>query len=158
MAKDDVDGFVVDMKMLASILGHNDNLIMEKFKDIFPDPKIEAALIAMDDFAVMQTKAKQLVQINKPAHSTNAASTALLVHTPTDSPDKGKSSQPKSNQHQLAPINLPQEQQNRSGGDFNNGKRGRGRGNDRSNRGCGGYGNSDNRYDNQDRGGGRGQG
>ena len=44
MAKDDVDAFVVDMKMLASILGHNDDLIMEKFKDIFPDPNIEAAL------------------------------------------------------------------------------------------------------------------
>ena len=126
MAKDDVDAFVVDMKMLASILGQNDDLIMEKFKDIFPDPNIEAALIAMDDFAAMQTKAKQLVQIYKPTHSTNAASAALLVHTPTDSPDKGKSSQPKSNQHQLAPINPPQEQQNRSGGDFNNGKRGRG--------------------------------
>ena len=54
-------------------LGHNDDLIMEKFKDIFPDPNIEAALIAMDDFVAMQTKAKQLVQIYKPAHSTNAA-------------------------------------------------------------------------------------
>ena len=158
MAKDDVDAFVVDMKMLASILGHNDDLIMEKFKDIFPDPNIEAALIAMDDFAAMQTKAKQLVQIYKPAHSTNAASVALLAHTPTDSPEKGKSSEPKSNQHQLAPINPPQEQQNRSGGDFNNGKRGRGRGNDHSNRGRGGYGNSDNRYENQERGGGRSQG
>ena len=158
MAKDDVDAFVVDMKMLASILGHNDDLIMEKFKDIFPDPNIEAALIAMDNFAAMQTKAKQLVQIYKPTHSTNAASAALLVHTPTDSPDKGKSSQPKSNQHQLAPIDPPQEQQNRSGGDFNSGKRGRGRGNDHSNRGRGGYGNSDNRYENQDQGGGRGQG
>ena len=94
------------------------------------------------------------MQIYKPTHSTNAASAALLVHTPTDSPDK--CSQPKSNQHQLAPIDPPQEQQNRSGGDFNSGKRGRD--NDRSNRGCGGYGNSDNRYENQDRGGGRGQG
>ena len=35
MMKDDVDAFVVDMKMLASILGHNDEMIMEKFKDIF---------------------------------------------------------------------------------------------------------------------------
>ena len=51
MTKDDVDSFVVDMKTLASILGHNDEIIMEKFKDIFPDPNIEAALIAMDDFA-----------------------------------------------------------------------------------------------------------
>ena len=62
MTKDDVDAFVVDMKMLASILGHNEDVIMEKFKDIFPDPNIEAALIAMDDFAAMQAKAKQLVQ------------------------------------------------------------------------------------------------
>ena len=118
MAKDDVDAFVVDMKMLASILGHNDDLIMEKFKDIFPDPNIEAALIAMDDFEAMQTKAKQLVQIYKPAHSTNAASAAILVHTPTDSPKKGKNSRHKSNQHQLAPINPPQEQQNRAEGEF----------------------------------------
>ena len=81
---------------------------MEKFKDIFPDPNIEAALIAMDDFAAMQTKAKQLVQIYKPAHSTNAASAAILVHTPTDPPpEKEKNSQHKSNQHQLAPINPP---------------------------------------------------
>ena len=40
MTKDDVDTFVVDMKMLASILGHNDDVITEKFKDIFPDPKV----------------------------------------------------------------------------------------------------------------------
>ena len=65
MTKDDVDSFVVDMKTLASILGHNDDVIMEKFKDVFPDPNIEAALIAMDDFAAMQTKAKQLVHIYK---------------------------------------------------------------------------------------------
>ena len=31
MTKDDVDSFVVDMKTLASILGHNDDVIMEKF-------------------------------------------------------------------------------------------------------------------------------
>ena len=35
MTKDDVDSFVVDMKTLASILGHNDDVITEKFKDIF---------------------------------------------------------------------------------------------------------------------------
>ena len=39
MTKDDIDSFVVDMKTLASILGHNDDVITEKFKDIFPDPK-----------------------------------------------------------------------------------------------------------------------
>ena len=104
MTKDDVDAFVVDMKMLASILGHNDDMIMEKFKDIFPDPNIEATLITMDDFAAMQMKAKQLVQIYKPGHNTNVASAAILVHTPNDSPEKGKNSQHKSNQHQLAPI------------------------------------------------------
>ena len=53
MTKDNVDTFVVHMKMLASILGHKEDVIMEKFKDIFPDPNIEAALIAMDDFAAM---------------------------------------------------------------------------------------------------------
>ena len=63
MTKDDIDAFVVDMKMLASILGHQDDVVMEKFKDIFLDPNIEAALIAMDNFAAMQTEVKQLVQI-----------------------------------------------------------------------------------------------
>ena len=81
MTKDDVDSFVVDMKTLASILGHNDDVIMEKFKDVFPDPNIEAALIAMDDFGAMQTKAKQLVHIYKPAHDSPMASAATLVHT-----------------------------------------------------------------------------
>ena len=122
MTKDDVDAFVMDMKMLACILGHNDEMIMEKFKDIFPDPNIEAALIAMDDFTAMQTKAKQLVQIYKPAHSTNIASAAILVHTPNDSPEKGKGSQNKSNQHQLAPISPPHEQNNRAGGEYNSGQ------------------------------------
>ena len=100
MTKDDIDAFIVDMKMLTSILGHNDDVIMEKFKDIFPDPNIEAALIAMNDFADMQTKAKQLVQIYKPAHDSPMASAATLVHTAGSTPTKGKSSQPKSNQHQ----------------------------------------------------------
>ena len=65
MSKDDVDAFVVNMKMLASILGHNDEAIKEKFKDIFPEKNIEAALVAMDDFPEMQAKAKQLVMIYK---------------------------------------------------------------------------------------------
>ena len=95
MTKDDVDTFIVDMKMLASILGHNDDVITEKFKDIFPDPNIEAALIAMDDFVAMQTKAKQLVQIYKPAHDSTMASAAILVHTAGNTPTKSKSSQPK---------------------------------------------------------------
>ena len=95
MTKDDVDSFVVDMKTLASILGHNDDVLMEKFKDVFPDLSIEAALIAMDDFAAMQTKAKQLVHIYKPAHDSPMASAAILVHTVDKTTTKGKSSQPK---------------------------------------------------------------
>ena len=54
---------------------------MEKFKDIFPDPNIEAALIAMEDFGAMQAKAKQLVQIYKPTHINSMASATLLAHT-----------------------------------------------------------------------------
>ena len=158
MTKDDVDSFVVDMKTLASILGHNDDVIMEKFKDIFPDPNIEAALIAMDDFAAMQTKAKQLVHIYKPAHDSPMASAAILVHTEDNTATKSKSSQPKSNQHQLAPINQPQENPNTGDGDYNGGQCGRGRGHDRGTHGHGSGGNSNNRYDHQERGAGRGQG
>ena len=111
MTKDDLDAFVADMKMLASILGHNDEVIIEKFKDVFPDPNIEAALIAMDDFAAMQTKAKQLVQIYKPAHDSPMASATKLVHMAENTSAKGKQSQVKSNQHQLAPINKPKHNQ-----------------------------------------------
>ena len=93
MTKDDVDSFVVAMKTLASILGHNDDVIMEKFKDVFPDPNIEVALIAIDDFAAMQTKAKQLVHIYKPAHDSPMASAAILVHTEDNTATKSKSSQ-----------------------------------------------------------------
>ena len=158
MTKDDVDSFVVDMKTLASILGHNDDVIMEKFKDVFPDPNIEAALIAMDDFAAMQTKAKQLVHIYKPAHDSPMASAAILVHTADNTATKTKSSQPKSNQHQLAPINQPQEIPNTGDSDYNGVQRGRGRGHDRGTRGCGNGGNSNNQYDYLERGAGRGQG
>ena len=162
MTKDDVDTFVVDMKMLTSILGHNDNVITEKFKDIFPDPNIEAALIAMDNFAAMQTKAKQLVQIYKPAHDSPMASAAILVHTTGNPPTKSKWSQPKSNQHQLAPINQTQDNPNTGDTEYNGGQCGRGRGRgrrcDRSSRGRGNGENSDNRYDNQDRGAECGQG
>ena len=124
MTKDDVDAFIVDMKMLASILGHDDDVIMEKFKDTFPDPNIEAALIAMDNFAAMQAKAKQLVQIYKPAHDSTMASAAILVHTAQNPPTKGKSSQPKSNQHQLAPINQPQDPQPTGDVDYSGAQRG----------------------------------
>ena len=160
MTKDDVDSFVVDMKILASILGHNDDVIMEKFKDVFPDPNIEAALIAMDDFAAMQTKAKQLVHIYKPAHDSPMASAAILVHTVDNTPAKGKSSQPKSNQHQLAPINQSQSQENPSTGDtdYNGGQHRRGHGNYRGSHGRGNVSNSSNRYDHQDWGASRGQG
>ena len=118
MTKDDIDAFVVDMRMLASILGHNDEAKMEKFKDIFPDPNIEAALIAMDDFAAMQTKAKQLVQIYKPAHNSTISSAAILVHTASESTSKGQRSKPKSNQHQLSPIDPTPEQNSRGDGDY----------------------------------------
>ena len=160
MTKDDVDFFVVDMKTLASILGHNDDVIMEKFKDVFPDPNIEAALIAMDDFALMQKKAKQLVHIYKPAHDSPMASAAILVHAAKNATVKGKSSKPKSNQHQLAPINQSQTSDNHSTGDndYNGGQRGRGRGNYRGPHGRGNNGNFNNRYDNQEHGPGRGQG
>ena len=104
MTKDDVDSFIVDMKTLASILGHNDDVIMEKFKDVFPNPNIEAALTAMDNFPAMQTKAKQLVHIYKPAHDSPMASAAILVHTEDNTPTKGKSSQPKSHQHTISPY------------------------------------------------------
>ena len=124
MTKDDIDAFVVDKKMLASILGHNEDVIMEKFKDIFPDPNIEAALIAMDDFVAMQDKAKQLIQIYKPAHDTTMASAAILVHTVENAPTKGKLSQLKSNQHQLAPINQPQDPPNTGETDYTGGQRG----------------------------------
>ena len=140
MTKDDVDSFVVDMKTLASILGHNDDVIMEKFKDVFPDPNIEAALIAMDDFAAMQTKAKQLVHIYKPAHDSPMASAA------------------KSHPHQLAPINQPQENPNTGDSDYNGGQHGRGHGHDRGTRGRGNGGNSNNWYDHQERRAGCGQG
>ena len=158
IAKDDVDSSVVDMKTLASILGHNDDVITEKFKDIFPDPNIEAALIAMDDFAAMQTKAKQLVQIYKPTHDNPMASAAILVHTAGNTPTKSKSAQPKSNQHQLAPINQSQDNSNTGETDYNGGQHGQGYGRDRNSHGCGNGGNSDNWYDNQDRVTGRGQG
>ena len=152
MTKDNEDSFVVDMKTLASILGHNNDVIMEKFKDVFPDPNIEAALIAMDDFALMQKKAKQLVHIYKPAHDSPMASAAILVHTAENATVKSKSSKPKSNQHQLAPINQSQTSDNNSTGDndYNGGQRGRGCGNYRGPRGRGNNSNSNNRYDNQD--------
>ena len=137
MTKDDMDAFIVDMKMLASILGHNDDVIMEKFKDIFLDPNIEAALIAMDNFVAMQAKEKQLVQIYKPAHDSTMASAAILVHTAQNAPTKGKLSQPKTNQHQLAPINQSQDPPITGEVDYNGGHQGRGHGCDRGSWGCG---------------------
>ena len=111
MSKDDADAFVVNMKMLASILGHNDGAIKEKFKDIFPEKNIEAALVAMDDFTAMQEKAKQLVMIYKPTHESGATSASLLVHTaPLTSDQKDAQNQDQNNQHQLAPIQNPSQQ------------------------------------------------
>ena len=160
MTKDNVDSFVIDMKTLASILGHKNDVIMEKFKDVFPDPNIEAASKAKDDFASMKKKAKQLVYIYKPAHDSPMASAAILVHTAENATVKGKSSQPKSNQHQLAPINQSQTSDNHRTGynEYNGAQRGRGHRNYRSPHGRGNSGNSNNRYDNQEHGPGRGQG
>ena len=125
MLKDDVDVFVVNMKMLASILGHNEEAIKEKFKDIFPEKNIEAALIAMDDFVSMQAKAKQLLMICKPTQESAATSASLLVHTAPPTPtDKGAQNQDQSNQHQLAPIQNPNLQRSRG----NSANAGRGQG------------------------------
>ena len=116
MNKDDVDAFVVNMKMLASILGHDEEATREKFKDIFPDPNIEAALIAMEDFAAMQAKAKQLVQIYKPTHISSIASATLLTHTVPDAKTMPAPPQPQINQHQLAPTNPAQQEDHSSAG------------------------------------------
>ena len=70
----------------------------------------------MDDFAAMQTKAKQLVQIYKPAHNSTISSAAILVHTASESTSKGQRSKPKSNQHQLSPIDPTPEQNSRGMG------------------------------------------
>ena len=114
----------------------------------------------MDDFAAMQKKAKQLVHIYKPAHDSPMASAAILVHTVENTATKGKLSQPKSNQHQLAPISQSQTPGNPSTGDteYNGGQRGRGRRIYRGPHGHGNDGNSNNRYDNPEHGSGRGQG
>ena len=82
MAKDDVDSFVTGMRTLAIILGHNEEVIAEKFKNIFWDKNIVAALIAMNNFGKMQTKAKQLVQIYRPNHTSDTSNLgACLMHT-----------------------------------------------------------------------------
>ena len=141
MAKDDVDSFVTDMRTLASILGHNEEVIVEKFKDVFPDQNIEAALIAMNNFREMQTEAKQLVQIYRPNHTSDSSSLgACLMHTHegTATGSKPKSDKPKvSNQHQLAPTQNndshkqgQQHSQNRGGYKGNNPGPRQGQGND----------------------------
>ena len=85
------------------------------------------------------------------------ASAAILVHTAQNAPTKGKSSQPKSNQHQLAPINQPQDPPNTGDMDYTRGQQGWGCGCDRSSCGHGDGGNSENWFDHQDRGAGHGQ-
>ena len=107
MAKDDVDVFVTDMKTLASILSHNDDVLAEKFKDVFPDKNIEAALIAMDNLEDMQAKAKQLVHIYKPQQESDSSLGACLMHQhqpAAKEKNPKKTKQKESNQHQLAPI------------------------------------------------------
>ena len=141
MAKDDVDSFVTDMRTLASILGHNEEVIAEKFKDVFPDKNIEAALIAMNNFREMQTKAKQLVQIYCPNHMYDSSSLgACLIHTHEGNAtgSKPKPDKPKvSNQHQLALTQNndgykqgQQHSQNRGGYKGNNPGPRQGQGND----------------------------
>ena len=115
MSKDDVDSFVTDMRTLAQILGHNNEVLIEKFKDVFPDKNIEAALIAMDNFDEMQAKAKQLVQIYRPAQGADVASMgACFMHTQEiKTQAKEKKGPPKvSNQHQLAPTRTSPMNQN----------------------------------------------
>ena len=96
------------MKTLASILGHNDDVVMEKFKDVFPDKNIEAALIGMNNFNDMQAKAKQLVQIYRPNYTNDSSSLgACLMHTHEGDTPGAKPKVTKSkvtNQHQLAPT------------------------------------------------------
>ena len=141
MAKDDVDSFVTDMRTLACIPGHNEEVIAEKFKDVFPDKNIEAALIAMNNFGEMQTKAKQLVQIYHPNHTPDSSSLgACLMHTHegTATGSKPKPDKPKVlNQHQLAPTQNndshkqgQQHNQNRGGYKGNNPGPRQGQGND----------------------------
>ena len=92
------------------------------------------------------------------AQMTAWITTIILVHTAGNTPIKSKSSQPKTNQHQLAPINQSQDNPNTGETEYNGGQCGRGRGHDRGSRGHGNGGNSNNRYDHQDQGAGHGQG
>ena len=46
---------------------------------------------------------------------------AILVHTVDNTATKSKLPQPKSHQHQLAPINQPQENPNTGDSDYNGG-------------------------------------
>ena len=78
------------------------------------------------------------------------ASATIMVHTAENTSAKGKSSQLKSNQHQLAPINQSQNTPNAGDTDYNGGQQSPGCGRDRSSHDHGNGGNSDNRYDQQD--------
>ena len=141
MAKDDVDTFVTAMKTLASILGHNEEVVTEKFEDVFPDKNIEAAFIAMDNFGEMQAKAKQLVQIYCPYYISDSSSLGtcpMHTHEGVASGANPRQTKPKvSNQHHLVPIqnNDPlkqggQQNQNRGGYKGNNLGPRQGQGND----------------------------
>ena len=108
MAKDDIDSFVTDMKTFASILGHNDDVVMEKFKDVFPDKNIDSALIGIINFNNMQAKAKQLVQIYCLNYTNDCNSLgACLMHTHKGDTPSAKPKVVKlkvTNQHQLVPA------------------------------------------------------
>ena len=103
----------------------------------------------MEDFAAMQAKAKQLVQIYKPTHISTMASATLLAHTVPENKPTSTPPQPQINQHQLAPTNLTPQEEQASGNsnDYRGNYRGWGRGRDRGSRGRGGGRNPDTRDD-----------
>ena len=82
------------------------------------------------------------------------ASSAILVHTAGEANPKNTLAQPKSNQHQLAPTNPPQQENSRGDGAYGGNYRGHGPRQHPNYHGHGNGGNSNNR-DDQGQGGGR---
>ena len=123
--KDDVDIFLSDLKLLASILRYNDTQILEKFKEVFPG-QIEAGLLNTDNIADAQAQAKQLVQIYKtdaPAGSTTAT---VLAHTlqNTTLTESTENDSDQVHEHTLTPVDTDQHTvpQTRSQGHSNRGR------------------------------------
>ena len=56
MAKDDIDSFVTDMKTLASILGHNDDVVMESLKTFFLTKTSKPLLLAWITLMICKPK------------------------------------------------------------------------------------------------------